>query len=247
MRGRDGTYEESQRTARSGGGAIASKLEDQGTRDEAYDPLAAADARSAMHGVTETASPDNVLTERVERRVKIQLGAKQYNQAADGFKAYSKDINGAISKEKKEREGLAGSLSAEQAALENALAARNDAQSSLDKTWSKYHALELRMGAEKALEQGIVLWQKRANDLAAQFKTAQAQADTMRNQLQQAAGLAAASRTSSRQAAATSFPSPAQPKTPIWPWIFFLGGLVSLLAAAWEALRHRILRAKRID
>ncbi|MDE2313541.1 MAG: hypothetical protein KGL04_05150, partial [Elusimicrobia bacterium] len=60
MRGRDGTYEESQRAGRSGADAVTSKLEDQGPRDQAYDPLAAADARSAMNGVTETASPDNV-------------------------------------------------------------------------------------------------------------------------------------------------------------------------------------------
>ncbi|MDE2313382.1 MAG: hypothetical protein KGL04_04315, partial [Elusimicrobia bacterium] len=155
MRGRDGTYEESQRTARSGAGAIKDKLENQGAGDEAYDPLAAADARSAMNGVTETASPDNVLTEKVERDVKVRLGAQQYEQASKGFDAYSADMNKAISQAKGgEGKKLADSLSAGQAALKEALIVRDRAQASLDETWSRYHAIESRMETEDAVDRG---------------------------------------------------------------------------------------------
>ncbi|MDE1976909.1 MAG: hypothetical protein KGI84_06600, partial [Elusimicrobia bacterium] len=247
MRGRDGTYEESQRTARSGAGAIKDKLENQGADDEAYDPLAAADARSAMNGVTETASPDNVLTEKVERDVKVRLGAQQYEQASKGFDAYSADMNKAISQAKGgEGKKLADSLSAGQAALKEALIVRDRAQASLDETWSRYHAIESRMETEDAVDRGIVLWQKRVDDLAAQLKAAQAQVNALAKDLQQAVSrtAAGASPTPSKVAAA---PSPARSRVPIWPWVFFLGGLISLLAAAWEALRLRILHAKRID
>ncbi|MDE2312706.1 MAG: hypothetical protein KGL04_00840, partial [Elusimicrobia bacterium] len=111
---------------------------------------------------------------------------------------------------------------------------------------SRYYSVESRMGAEGALERGIALWQKRADDLAAQLKAAQAQVNALAKDLQQAVSrtAAGASPTPSKVAAA---PSPARSRVPIWPWVFFLGGLISLLAAAWEALRLRILHAKRID
>jgi len=256
MRGRDGTYEQSEKMVRSGGGAISSKLQDRGADDAAYDPLAAADPRSAMNGLTESASPDNVLTERVERDVRVRLGAQQYDQAAKNINAYSSQLKQTSDGAQKtiDAQRSLAKLKPGQELTEDpaALQVREDAENNVDKAWKDYYKLESRIATEKALESAVGVWQKRANDLAAQLKQARNDAGRIAKQLQNAMSRAAAiaARRNAAQSALSTSASPMSRRRsnePEWPLILILGGLLSLLAAAWEFFRLRRPRVGRID
>ena len=256
MRGRDGTYEPSEKMVRSGGGAISSKLQDRGADDAAYDPLAAADPRSAMNGLTESASPDNVLTERVERDVRVRLGAQQYDQAAKNINAYSSQLKQTSDGAQKtiDAQRSLAKLKPGQELTEDpaALQVREDAENNVDKAWKDYYKLESRIATEKALESAVGVWQKRANDLAAQLKQARNDAGRIAKQLQNAMSRAAAiaARRNAAQSALSTSASPMSRRRsnePEWPLILILGGLLSLLAAAWEFFRLRRPRVGRID
>ncbi|MHB2025314.1 MAG: hypothetical protein ACYCPQ_01550 [Elusimicrobiota bacterium] len=227
MRGRAGTYEESQRVIRSGGSAVRSKVENSSPNNDSYDPLVAADPHSGMNGVSESASPDNILTDRIQQNVTVRLGAQQYGKEKGLLKEYSSQIQDQIGKAKTAQPNLENAFAAARKALQIAIASREDSQDKVANAWDRYRALNERMEDERALEQGLSAWRQEEKILAQQIADNQAKISGIQKQFQNQARKDVVLSSQNRQSG------------PIWPWLMMLAGMLSLFSAAWQAIRRR--------
>ena len=222
LRGREGIYERSSVKDKSGAQIIKEVLADPMVRD-----LRQADGSGVVKIL---AVPDNLAVDRVEKRLRVRLGAEQYERQAAALAGQPDRLIDewelALSQDVKLKELFeASDLAFKESSVE-----RQALLSRVKALWDDVHRRAWRIGAQEALERKII----ERRDKAAQWRQRAAWWEDYAGRL-----------LSGRRSALEPNPVPGSdhpqnspPALPYMPWMWF--GLLAILGSlgAWLALRR---------